>query len=182
MRWYFCWLGRGRVCILHVKQTWITWDQKVGLVASLQDSSEFLRQFAPSYPSLLIVIPLGGSLLHYITVGLCDQQLEAEVMVCHFWDEVVQRLWLPYESLPSPPLPPQSWVTPCWGSSFPDVHSPKKIPPGRNSWPRTLAASGWRRELGSELFNPTPALTNILVTSWENVSQRHLAKSLTLHY
>lgn len=89
-----------------------------------------------------------------------------------------ERLWLPYESLPSPP--PQSWVTPCWRSSFPDVHSPKKIPPGRNNWPGTLAASGWRRELGSEFFNPTPALTSILVTTWENVSQSHLAKSLPL--
>lgn len=126
-------------------------------------------------------IPLGGSLLHYITVGLCDQQLSAEVTVCHFWEEVVKRLWIPYESFPSLPPPPQSWVTPCWRSSFPDVHSLKKIPPGRNSWPGTLAASGWRRELGNEFFNPAPALTNILVTSWENVSQGHLAKSLTLH-
>lgn len=162
MRWYFCWLGRGRVYILHVKQTWITWDQKVGLVAGLQDSSEFLRQFAPVIPAVWYSYPWVApsfTILQLVCVINSSQQKWCYVISEKRLWKIVTSIWI--SPIPaSPPPQSQSWVTPCWRSSFPDVHSPKKIPPGRNIWPGTLAASGWRRELGSEFFNPTPALTS----------------------
>lgn len=108
MRWYFCWLGRGRVYILHVKQTWITWDQKVGLVAGLQDSSEFLRQFAPVIPAVWYSYPWVApsfTILQLVCVINSSRQKWCYVISEKRLWKIVTSIWISPIPASRPPSP-----------------------------------------------------------------------------